>query len=45
MINTFSNSVAMGNAFDSITKAAKYITDECINDGVAKALYKYVLND
>ncbi len=44
MISTFDNSIAMGNAFDSIKKVAKYVTDECKNDGVAKAVYKYILN-
>ena len=35
--------VAMGNAFDEVKKAANYITDTNENDGVAKAIEKFIL--
>ena len=35
--------IAMGNAFDSVKKIANYITDTNENDGVAKAIEKFVL--
>lgn len=37
-------SVAMGNATELATKAAKYRTDTNENDGVAKAIRKFALN-
>jgi len=36
--------IAMGNAFDEIKEIANYITDTNENDGVAKAIEKFVLN-
>lgn len=36
--------VAMGNALDLLKKEADFITDTNVNSGVAKALYKFVLN-
>ena len=36
--------VAMANAFDEVKEAANYITDSNENDGVAKAIEKFVLN-
>lgn len=35
--------VAMGNAFDSLKEAADYITDSNVNNGVAKAIEKFIL--
>jgi hydroxymethylpyrimidine pyrophosphatase-like HAD family hydrolase len=35
--------IAMSNAKDSIKKIADYITDTNDNDGVAKAIKKFVL--
>ncbi len=35
--------VAMGNAFDEVKEAANYITDTNENDGVAKAIEKFIL--
>ncbi|MBE6053514.1 MAG: sugar-phosphatase [Clostridium sartagoforme] len=35
--------VAMANAFDEVKKAADYITDTNENDGVAKAIEKFIL--
>lgn len=35
--------VAMGNAVDSVKKAAKFITDTNENDGVAKMIEKFIL--
>lgn len=35
--------IAMGNAFDEIKEIANYITDTNENDGVAKAIEKFVL--
>ncbi|MEG2002438.1 MAG: HAD hydrolase family protein [Clostridia bacterium] len=37
--------VAMGNAFKQTQQAAKYVTDTNINDGVRKAIEKFVFND
>ena len=37
--------VAMGNAFEEIKKVANYITDTNENDGVAKVIEKFVLQD
>ncbi len=37
--------VAMGNAVDSVKKVAKYITDTNINDGVAKMIEKFILQE
>lgn len=37
--------IAMGNAFDSVKKIANYITDTNENDGVAKAIEKFVLEE
>ena len=37
-------SVAMGNSTELARKAAKYVTDTNENDGVAKAIRKFVLN-
>ena len=36
--------VAMENAFEEVKEAANYITDSNENDGVAKAIEKFVLN-
>ena len=38
MIRFVGMGIAMGNAIPKIKKAAKYITDDIDNDGVAKAL-------
>ncbi|SHK07843.1 hypothetical protein SAMN02745163_03169 [Clostridium cavendishii DSM 21758] len=35
--------IAMGNAIDDIKNIASYVTDTNDNDGVAKAIYKFVL--
>lgn len=35
--------IAMGNAFDEVKAAADYITDTNENDGVAKAIEKFIL--
>ena len=37
--------VAMGNAADYVKQIADYVTDTNDNDGVAKAISKYVLNE
>lgn len=37
--------IAMGNAFDSVKKIANYITDTNENDGVAKAIEKFILEE
>lgn len=36
--------IAMGNAFDEVKEAANYITDTNENDGVAKAIEKFILD-
>ena len=37
--------VAMANAFDEVKEAANYITDTNENDGVAKAIEKFILEN
>lgn len=37
--------IAMGNAFDEVKEAANYITDTNENDGVAKAIEKFILEN
>lgn len=37
--------IAMGNATEIVKASANYITDTNENDGVAKAIYKYLLKD
>ncbi len=34
--------VAMGNAEDEVKSMADYVTDTNDNDGVAKAIYKFI---
>lgn len=36
--------IAMGNAIDKLKEKANYITDTNVNDGVRKALEKFILN-
>ncbi|MDD3225220.1 MAG: Cof-type HAD-IIB family hydrolase [Clostridium sp.] len=45
MFTEFPTSFAMGNAIPQIKKAAKYITDTNVNDGVAKAIYRALRNN
>lgn len=44
MIEYAGMGVAMGNAEDSVKKAANYITDTNNNSGVAKAINKFIIN-
>lgn len=44
MINYASIGVAMGNGLELVKDAADYVTDTNNNDGVAKAIEKFVLN-
>lgn len=37
--------IAMGNAIDSVKQKSKFITDSNDNDGVAKAISKFILKD
>ena len=37
--------VAMGNAVDSVKNIAKYVTDTNVNDGVAKMIEKFILQE
>ena len=37
--------VAMGNANDDIKAAADYVTDTNMNDGVAKVVEEFILNE
>ena len=37
--------IAMGNAFEEVKEAANYITDTNDNDGVAKAIEKFILEN
>ena len=36
--------VAMANAKDSVKEAADYITTSCDEDGIAKIIYKFMLD-
>jgi hydroxymethylpyrimidine pyrophosphatase-like HAD family hydrolase len=36
-------SIAMGNASESVQKAATYVTDSCDDEGFANAMEKHVL--
>lgn len=45
MMKVAGTSVAMGNAVDSIKQLAKYITKSNNEDGVAHAIYEWVLNN
>ena len=42
MLNICGLSVAMGNAMENVKKNVDYITDTNKNDGVAKAIRKFV---
>lgn len=42
MIETAGVGIAMGNAVEEVKNVADYITDTNENDGVAKAIYKYI---
>lgn len=44
MIQTAGLGIAMGNAVEEIKEIADYITDTNMNDGVAKAIEKFILN-
>jgi Cof subfamily protein (haloacid dehalogenase superfamily) len=44
MIEYAGMGIAMGNAFDEVKEAANYITDSNNEDGVAKAIEKFVLS-
>ncbi len=41
MLASVKYGIAMGNAFQSVKNVAYYVTDECDNQGVLKALKKY----
>lgn len=43
MIQNAGIGIAMGNAIEKVKEIADYVTDTNINDGVAKAIEKYVL--
>ena len=43
MLKAAGQSIAMGNAVDSVKAACNYVTDTCENNGFAQAVYKYVL--
>lgn len=45
MISYAGLGIAMGNACDEIKEISNYVTDSNDNDGVAKAIEKFVLND
>ena len=36
--------IAVRNSYPEVLKSADYITDENYNSGLAKAIYKYILN-
>lgn len=43
MVELASHGIAMGNANDNVKSAAKYVTDTCENDGLAKAVFEYII--
>lgn len=43
MLRSAGFSVAMGNSDDSLISFSDFITDDCDNDGFAKAIYRFVL--
>lgn len=43
MLTSVGTGVAMGNAVPAVLAACKIVTDTCDNDGLAKAVYDYVL--
>jgi Cof subfamily protein (haloacid dehalogenase superfamily) len=43
MVKIAGKGIAMGNAFDEVIEIADYVTDTNNNDGVAKALEKFIL--
>ena len=43
MLRAAGFSVAMGNGVDAVRAAAWAVTDDCENDGFAKAIERYVL--
>ena len=43
MLQAAGFSVAMGNGSDAVKAAAQAVTDDCENDGFAKAIERYVL--
>lgn len=45
MLKTSGIGVAMGNADDEVKKAADYVTDSCDNNGVAKAIKRFILEN
>ena len=45
MLKVVGMPVAMGNAVDSVKEVAKYITDTNVNDGVAKMIEKFILQE
>ena len=45
MLKSAGHSVAMGNAPDDVKAVCEFVTDSCDDDGFAKAVYKYVLNN
>ena len=44
MLKAAGKSIAMGNAVDEVKTFCNFITGNCIDDGFAEAVYKYVLN-
>lgn len=45
MINYAGLGVAMGNAINEVKEISDYVTDSNVNNGVAKAIKKFVLNE
>lgn len=44
MLKAAGKSIAMGNAADNIKNACDYVTADCVEDGFAEAVEKFVLN-
>ena len=45
MLNNVGWPIAVGNALDEVKDVCRYVTAPCIEDGVAKAIHKFVLGD
>ena len=43
MLQAAGKSVAMGNAIPEVKAVCDYVTGDCLEDGFADAIYRYVL--
>ena len=45
MLKASGYGIAMGNGLDSVKRVARFVTDTNTNDGVAKAIRKYMFEE